>query len=458
MTEKRNRFPGAKPFTVDDKEVFYGRRDDIERVYELLKMKRVLVLYSESGIGKSSLVNAGLIPKYQGLKTGNQFLAVKIRFGLSPVVETKEISETLLLKIIDELRLFKTLLKYENLPLTGEIKNSLWYALKIFEKNGINVLLIFDQFEEAFTYSCGQLDFFKEQVSSLFSGIPKNLDLAITAKIKLVEEQSLEQTELIQLEENLKFIYASLNTQILFVIREEKLGLFNSFADYFPDILKDTYKLLPLSRSGATEAIKLPAGKIGNFKTPPFTFSQPAILRLLNRLAEKNDIYDPFTIQLTCRYIEKTLIDAANKRQIEEEDIPEVGIIVKDFIDGVWKALPRQLHKNIDSYKEIIETKLISPDIEKRISVHEGNWINSDVVTVLLSEGLIKRDRRGGADYIELSHDRLIKPLLDDLLFRIQNEKFRRQQKKSITIVMAVILIVILVAAGFVIFFNRRIQ
>ena len=460
MTEKRNRFPGAKPFTTEDKEVFHGREKDIEKLFELLKLKRMIVLYAESGIGKSSLVNAGLVPKCHTSATAGQFLAVKIRFGLSQFNdENQGPVKILLTRIIEELNLHKNLLKKKDLPFVDEkIENSLWHHVKLFEGNDIKLLLAFDQFEEIFSYSNEQVNLFKEQLSSVFSGIPEDLNSSISEKIKLVEEQALDQQELLQLDEDLKFIYAPLNTQILFIIREDKLGFFNSFTNYFPDILKDTFKLLPLSRSSAIEAVTLPAGKEGNFKTAPFTFSQPALEKLLNRLAEKNGTYDPFTIQLTCRYIEKTLIDEASKRQIEENDIPEVGIIVKDFIDSTWKALPVALHKNIDTYKDLIETTLIAPDIEKRVSVHEGKWIDDKVVTVLINEGLLKRDHRGDVDYIELSHDRLIKPLLEDYKLRRQQAKIRKQRKRNWIIGAVTSLVIVFSLIAYIIHQAQRIE
>ena len=460
MTEERNRFPGAKPFTVNDQDVFYGRKNDVEKLFELLKVKRMIVLYAESGIGKSSLVNAGLIPRYKSSTSEIKFLAVKIRFGLLQFEDiNKSSKEILLTRITEELDLHKNSLEIKSLPFTVEnAENDLWYQVKLFERNNIRLLLAFDQFEEIFSYGNEQITLLKQQLFSVFSGVPKNLNERISEQVKLTEEQTLNQQELLQLDKDLQFIYTPLNAQILFIIREDKLGFFNSFTDYFGDILKDTFKLLPLSRDSAIEAITLPAGKVGNFKTNPFSFSQTALEKLLNRLAEKNGTYDPFTIQLMCRYIEKTLIDGAGKRVIEENDIPEVGIIVKDFIDSAWNALPKDLQKDVDKYKETIETKLIAADIEKRVSVHESDWINNKVVTTLINEGLLKRDHRGDVDYIELSHDRLVKPLLEDLKLRKQQQeedlKLRKRQeeirrRKRRNLIIGSIASAIILAAGF---------
>jgi hypothetical protein len=462
MTEQRNRFPGAKPFTAEDQEIFYGREKDVNDLFDLLSLKKTIVLYAESGIGKSSLVNAGLIPAYK-LRTagaGVKALAIKIRFGLPGVEnETEGDTNVLLTKVIDELNLHRNCIKLDTLPFTNnKNNNSLWYYVKLFERNGIRLLLALDQFEEIFTYTPEQVNLLKEQLFSLFSGVPKDINDLISASVKQAEEGIFDEAALMRLDEELQFMYAPLNTQVLYIIREDKLGYFNSFTNYFPDILKDTFKLLPLQRSSATDAITLPASRPGNFKTAPFTFSQPGLDKLLTRLAEKNNTYDPFTIQLTCRYIENALIKDAGKSRVEDSDIPEVSIIVGDFIDKVWKALPPQLQKRVDSFKETIETKLIAQDVEKRISVHEGSWKDEQVVAVLIQEGLLKRDRRGGVDYIELSHDRLIKPLLDDYKFRKQQEKLLKQKKKNRLFRIATVFVMLIAITGLAFFLNLHEQ
>ncbi len=446
MTEKRNRFPGAKPFTAADKQVFYGRQNDIQKLFELLGLKRILVLYAESGIGKSSLVNAGLVPMCQMSKSCLQFYVIKVRFGLALAEKDDHTPvDYLVQRVIEELTLNEDLVKSQEFPIKEPtIENTLWYHVKLFEKNGIRLLLAFDQFEELFSYRADQINYFKKQIFSLFATVPADLNNLILQQVQLLEEKALDQDALLRFEEDLKFIYNPLNTQLLYIIREDKLGYFNSFTDYFADILKDTYKLLPLNRASAADAIAKPAAEEGDFFSKPFEFTPAALEKLLNRLAEKNETYDPFTIQLTCRYIEKKLVIEEGKHIIEEDDIPEVSIIVRDFIDSAWKALPLPLQKNTDHYKQAIETKLIAQDIEKRISVHEAQWIENAVVAVLINEGLLKRDRRGGVDYIELSHDRLIKPLLEDFRERRRVAYLNKKRKKVAMFSFPVLLVVLI--------------
>lgn len=57
-------FTGLHWFTWEDAPVFFGRRADIRALYNLITAgERVILLYGQSGVGKSSLLHAGLLPR-----------------------------------------------------------------------------------------------------------------------------------------------------------------------------------------------------------------------------------------------------------------------------------------------------------------------------------------------------------------------------------------------------------
>ncbi len=66
-------YRGLGAFTADDAAMFVGREDDIGRLREMVQMQPLVVVTGPSGVGKSSLVNAGLIPplREQGWATGS---------------------------------------------------------------------------------------------------------------------------------------------------------------------------------------------------------------------------------------------------------------------------------------------------------------------------------------------------------------------------------------------------
>ncbi|RLD74895.1 MAG: hypothetical protein DRJ10_16260, partial [Bacteroidetes bacterium] len=80
------RYPGALPFNSKQQNIFYGRDKDIEKLLTLIQVEKQVLLYSKSGLGKTSLLEAGVIPRLP-----ENYIALSVRFyaftkdGLTPV-------------------------------------------------------------------------------------------------------------------------------------------------------------------------------------------------------------------------------------------------------------------------------------------------------------------------------------------------------------------------------------
>ena len=74
-------YRGLEAFTADDADVFAGRKDDIDRLCEMVRGRALTMVNGPSGVGKTSLVNAGLIPQ---LEAGG-WAARTFRPGRDPV-------------------------------------------------------------------------------------------------------------------------------------------------------------------------------------------------------------------------------------------------------------------------------------------------------------------------------------------------------------------------------------
>ena len=66
-------YRGLGAFTADDAAVFVGREEEVGRLREMVRRQPLVVVTGPSGVGKSSLVNAGLIPllREQGWAAGS---------------------------------------------------------------------------------------------------------------------------------------------------------------------------------------------------------------------------------------------------------------------------------------------------------------------------------------------------------------------------------------------------
>ncbi len=60
---KKYRYPGINSFETTDTDIFFGREDDRKKLAELVEIEKNVLLYSRSGLGKSSLLKAALIPE-----------------------------------------------------------------------------------------------------------------------------------------------------------------------------------------------------------------------------------------------------------------------------------------------------------------------------------------------------------------------------------------------------------
>ena len=68
-------------FRYIDRNIFAGRTEDIGKIYRLILQYRGILIYGDSGVGKSSLINAGLLSKL--IDTG-KFSPELIRINPNP--------------------------------------------------------------------------------------------------------------------------------------------------------------------------------------------------------------------------------------------------------------------------------------------------------------------------------------------------------------------------------------
>lgn len=142
FTVARNPYKGLKAFDERDAQDFYGRVAVTSELVEAVQHHRMVTVVGPSGIGKSSLVRAGLIPALRtGVLPGSQdWLVTDLYPGAHPFEEL----ETALLRIAVE----------RPPSLSDELlgdPRGLARVTKLMLPPGGELLLLIDQFEELFT-------------------------------------------------------------------------------------------------------------------------------------------------------------------------------------------------------------------------------------------------------------------------------------------------------------------
>jgi AAA+ ATPase superfamily predicted ATPase len=72
---KERPWPGPVPYTEQSSAFFFGREQEMDELFRLVRASVVSVLYGASGLGKTSLLRAGLFPR----RRGEDFLPVYVR-------------------------------------------------------------------------------------------------------------------------------------------------------------------------------------------------------------------------------------------------------------------------------------------------------------------------------------------------------------------------------------------
>ena len=62
-------YPGVLPFTADTRVYFHGRKEAISELLVLLNQQDCVCIVGQSGVGKTSLLNAGLLPRLEEIKS-----------------------------------------------------------------------------------------------------------------------------------------------------------------------------------------------------------------------------------------------------------------------------------------------------------------------------------------------------------------------------------------------------
>jgi len=412
------RYPGTTPFEKEQKDIFFGRERDIEKLLELIKFEPLLLIYSKSGLGKSSLLNAGVQPKLELQKNTH---VINIRF-----TRYTEDSISPIDNIISKLGFNST--KRSLLDRIIAEENTLWYHFKkdYLEMGGPQkYILIFDQFEELFSYPREQIWQFKKQLADLlYVQVPQHYRDELNELLEL-DPDFLDEDE----QEKL---YKPLDITVVTAIRSDKMSQLNELTDYLPTILKNYYQLKPLDRERAKDAIINPAKIDGEFLSDPFEYDPKLLGKVLDYLTEKNSKpIETFQLQIICARAE---IISIRKKKREPE--LKVSIVRHEELKDLKNIFAQHYSETINTIEEaeqkvaarrLLEDKLIVDG--NRVSLPEvlllkEEGIDHDLINHLVNSRILRAEPNslGGLSY-ELSHDTLVEPILAARKIRVEKEE-----------------------------------
>jgi hypothetical protein len=384
IIDEQHPYPGLFPFREKDKDYFFGRDREIQELTQLIEDNALTVVFGKSGMGKTSLLQAGLIPWIQK----NYYLPIYLRIDFNNLdfPPLRQVKDTIQSKI------------KETDPQAPPIKDkTLWEYFSFTEiLNGIvTPLLVFDQFEEIFTSpgkNSPEVDAFVTEITDL---IENQVPAA-------VQEQCQKEGKPITFPRHAPIF------RVIFSLREEYLPQLETFSFYLPSVKLSRYRILHMKGEDAVKAVLEPAKKIISDrgvaeeiikKIPP---GKDADYNPYETSAETWDSrkIEPFLLSLFCyRANEKRLKNKEEVISLELIRGLSAEEIIRDYYEENMADFPVQI-------KNAVEEFLLTPQGYRKLQeintlLKESAYqVTEKHIEELVKRRILRIETRSGVDYV----------------------------------------------------------
>lgn len=429
LVDAEHPWPGLVAFREQDSAYFRGRSAKVEDLLRLVRRERVTVLHGRSGLGKSSLLQAGLFPRLRD----ELHLPVYIR--LSYTEDAASLREQVLnaiRKAVDA----ENARRAEQAPGTAPIEaapinpgETLWEHFHrkdadywTGDNQPLVPVLAFDQFEEAFTRGreAGRTETtaaFFEELGDLIEGrTPRGVESAVEAGKADPKD----------------YVFTRHTYKVLIGIRAdfldelEKLegGIpFTGSRRGIPSLRVNRMPLEPLSGSAAlmvTEAggKELVSPEVGERIVRLVAGEGSGRMRRLEEL-----IVDPALLSLFCRELNERR--KAGGQSAITADIVEgsrEGILTKFYDDSV-RNLPPAVRRFIEDHLVTAGNYRDTVALENALATP---GVTMSAIDSLVRSRLIRREERDGHVRLELTHD-----VLTDVVRRSRDRRRTEEEAEE---------------------------
>ncbi|HYO14661.1 MAG TPA: hypothetical protein VE685_15815 [Thermoanaerobaculia bacterium] len=389
--DAENPWPGLASFREADHGFFYGRESEVDELLRLVLRERLTVLFGLSGLGKTSLLHAGLFPR---LREENVF-PVYVRLDLS---EEEGAAPDLVAQTRAAISREAAAAGVEAPPF-GE-SETLWES---FHREGadfwnarnrlVTPLLVFDQFEEVFTLGrrspahARSVEGFLGELVALCEGAPPE---AVRARLEEHPEEARELS------------FSRHPYKILLSLREDFVPDLEGLRGRIRLISQNRFRLLRMNGANALQVVTRPGAAL----VEPDVAER--VVRFVAGRGEADETslaeleVEPALLSVVCRELN-------NKRR--RQGAPR---ITADLLQGNREEILSDFYERslADLPKEVgifLEEKLLTTS-GYRDSVALENALETPGVTrkaieKLTDRRLLRIEDRGGVQRIELTHD-----------------------------------------------------
>jgi hypothetical protein len=376
---------GLASFTEGDREFFAGRGDEIEQLLRLVRRDTLALLYSISGLGKTSLLQAGLFPALRAEDSLPTIIRLDYLEGAAPlatqVVETITAAAAAAKVDAPQPRPGETLWEYFHRE-----DNHFWSL----HNDLITPFLAFDQFEEFFTLGRETADRGRrasEFMSELADLVENRPPAALRDDLARAKEFNFKPTPL----------------KILLAMREDYLGDLDYLRSRFRALGQNRLRLLPMGERQAREVIALGASLLA-----PGT--EDRIVKAVAGASPNGDSAEitvaPALLSLVLQELNERRLRRGSEAKITLDllDIEQEKIL-EDFYSRTLKDFPVGV-------RTFVEDELLTASGHRNSCALDDALtkpgVTESVLNELVNRRLLAYEDRHSTRRVELTHDVLI--------------------------------------------------
>lgn len=434
MTAPREAYPGPASFqdSDEDRALFHGREDEKRALLHLVLAENLVLLFARSGMGKTSLLNAGLM---EPLREVNYF----------PVV-ARVIHDEKNGPVASIIARFREEAQRRNVQVhSSNSANTLWNFFAETEflsgRQSLVPVLILDQFEELFTRVMGEgrdgrnrgEQFVRQLADLVQRRMPEEHRASLTRRLGALEPGDPERKRL----DASLYQGEGVEAKVIISIREDFLPEIEAIKAQLPDVFRASFRLEPLNLAQARDAIVNPSQQDEILGEATFTFAEGVVDEMIAFLARQRtkgqwrvgDQVDPHLLQILCQHANRCALTHPD-HVVQSGDLGgQSGMqrIVRDRYLYIVRQVPRFrrgwsarrwkpswdnwffFHGPRRAVRRLCEEKLITSGghrNSREVAEVTGQFgVPQSDLNLLVDQKLLRREERLGTDFYELRHD-----------------------------------------------------
>ncbi|HEY5891906.1 MAG TPA: hypothetical protein VIT91_01630 [Chthoniobacterales bacterium] len=398
---------GLASFGEATQRFFFGRDTEIAEIYVRVREQALTVLYGQSGLGKTSLLGAGLIPKLRVENCRPVLIRLRYESGDPPLVQ----------------QAFNALAAHGLNPSGGNVSGTLWEWLHHMTSRPDALdtappALIFDQFEEIFTL--GQRAERPDEVRDLFEQLADVVENRPPAALK----------RRFQNDRRLAREYDQMPSavRVVLTLREDFLSHLEQWKKLLPSLMRNRMALSLLSGPQALEAVVKPGNLEG------CRLIDEAVGARIVCFVAKRDPGTPLVEIGAVPPLLSLVCDELNRLRLRD-NLPSITAelvetqsadILQTFYQQCFADQPAALRHYVED-RMITEGGHRSPVVrDDAVVILRRAGVSDPVIALdaLVARRLVNPEDRGGLQWLEITHD-----VLAPLVVKSRDERREREAR-----------------------------